>query len=51
MSAAGSTVVLLYPNKTKISNNIELEEFVLRRMRKDDFTDIVTGDDLLLRYG
>ena len=43
--------MLLYPGKTKISDNIELEEFVLRGMKKDDLTDIVTSDDLLLIYG
>ena len=49
MSAAGSTV--LYSDETKISDDIGLEEFVLRRMKKDDLKDIVTGDDLLLTYG
>ena len=49
MSAVGSTV--LYSDETKISDDIGLEEFVLRRMKKDDLKDIVIGDDLLLTYG
>ncbi|XP_057291533.1 uncharacterized protein LOC130614143 isoform X3 [Hydractinia symbiolongicarpus] len=42
--------MLLFPNRAKLTD-LELEEFVVRRMRRDEITDAVLNDRLILTYG
>lgn len=43
--------LMLYPNQTIQGASIELEQFVLDRMNKDEITDLVKKDGLINTYG
>ena len=43
--------LLIYPNESVPGASLELEEFVLQKMKKDEVTDVVKKDLIIVTYG